>query len=268
MEVWQSQGPAGAPTLVLLHGVSMTAELGWSRLMPQLSRKARLVAPDLRGHGKNPLADDKFSLEQCADDVAGLLRQLGLSSAVVCGYSMGGMVAQVLWRRHPELVRGLILCATGRNAQGSAIEQVAALAMPGVALAASLLPIPSQLTLEALMGSATFGIEDSQTRQWARQQLTLATPRAALRALHATAEFNSSSWVANINVPTAVVVTTRDSTVPATRQRRLARAIPHAAVIEIAAEHAVFMTDPAALAGAVGSALDVVSGGPAADLTG
>ena len=59
--VWQCAGPPHAETLVLLHGVAMTAELCWFRVLEQLGRQFRIVAPDLRGHGDGiPLRGSRF----------------------------------------------------------------------------------------------------------------------------------------------------------------------------------------------------------------
>ena len=51
-------------------------------------------------------------LADCADDVAALVEELGTGKVIAAGYSMGGPVAQLLRRRHPDKVAGLVLCAT------------------------------------------------------------------------------------------------------------------------------------------------------------
>ena len=52
-------------------------------------------------------------LADCADDMAALIDELGTGPVIAVGYSMGGPIAQLLWKRHPEKVAGLVLCATG-----------------------------------------------------------------------------------------------------------------------------------------------------------
>jgi 3-oxoadipate enol-lactonase len=121
--VWQCAGPHHAETLVLLHGVAMTAELCWFRVLEQLGRQFRIVAPDLRGHGDGiPLGGSRFRLEDSVDDIAALADVLDIKRCAVVGYSIGGMVAQLLWRRHPHLVSGLVLCATARNVRGGTVS--------------------------------------------------------------------------------------------------------------------------------------------------
>lgn len=73
------------------------------------------------------------------------------------------------------------------------------------------------------------------------RQTSLAT---ALSAIQAASEFTSHDWVAGIDVPTAVVVPTRDHVVPPRRQLKLAAAIPGAAIYEFDGDHGAFLNDP------------------------
>src|SRR5207247_8352784 len=97
---------AGTPVL-LLHGWMASADLNWFLLFDALGERHPIVAPDLRGHGRGPRSPGGFTLEDCADDAAALLRHLGIERAIVVGDSMGGPVALLLLRRRPELVAGL-----------------------------------------------------------------------------------------------------------------------------------------------------------------
>lgn len=72
----------------------------------------RLVAPDWRGFGESKLRDDVSTMELLADDVAGLMDQLGMPSAVLCGLSMGGYAAFAFLRKYPQRLGGLILAST------------------------------------------------------------------------------------------------------------------------------------------------------------
>ena len=103
--------------MVLLHGWTATADLNWGRCYAALGEQYEVIAPDLRGHGGG--VRGQFSLEACADDTAALLTALGKGPAILVGYSLGGPVATLVWRRHPELVTGLVLCSTAAYFAGT-----------------------------------------------------------------------------------------------------------------------------------------------------
>ena len=131
-------GPDGAPTVVLLHGWTTTAALNWSSSFGPLSRHFRVIALDHRGHGRGLRSSSPFRLEDCADDVAALLDSLGIERCIAAGYSMGGPIAQLLRRRHPGLVGGLVLCATSASFHGTRREWLlSGLATGGCLLAAA-----------------------------------------------------------------------------------------------------------------------------------
>ena len=108
--VREVSGPPGAPTLLLLHGWVASGGLNWFRAFETLGREFHILAPDLRGHARGVRSTGAFQLTDCADDLAALLDTLAVGPVLVAGYSMGGSVAQLLARRHPELVAGLVLC--------------------------------------------------------------------------------------------------------------------------------------------------------------
>jgi 3-oxoadipate enol-lactonase len=263
--VWECAGPPDAPTLMLIHGVTVTAELNWGKVLAPLSRHFRVVAMDLRGHGDGIRVGSRFRLEDCADDVAALAEVLALRSFVAVGYSMGGMIAQLVYRRHSPMVSGLVLCATARNVLGSPAERLAALALPSAAVAMRwnllLQPVSAELLGLTLLGP----VDDPATGRWARNQLRRTPLRTALSAVQAVCEFTSHSWIGQIDVPTAVVVTTRDRIVPASRQRKLAAAIPGASVHEVNADHAVCITAPQMFAQVLLQASWSVTPGPLAE---
>ncbi len=245
--VWECAGPPGAPPLMLIHGIAANAELNWSRVMPPLARQFRVVTADLRNHGDGIRAGARFRLEDCADDVAALAAVLGIPSFTAVGYSMGGMVAQLLWRRHPSLVSGLVLCSTTGSLLGSPLDRLAALTLP----AAWWWWNPAlQLMTADLLGPVLLGpIGDPATAAWTHAQLSRTTLADTVSAMRAACEFNSDGWIGQVGVPAAVLVTTRDRIAPVSRQRELARAIPAARLFEMDADHAVCITAPQAFVG-------------------
>lgn len=254
--VWDTPGPPAAPTLFLVHGVTLTAALNWGGIVGRLASRYRVVLVDQRGHGDG--LPGPFRLDDCADDLAAIAGELGIQQVVAVGYSMGGQIAQVLWRRHPHLVRGLVLCSTARNVSGSPWEQSASLMMPGIITAA--MWMPAAVTMRAdLVGSALLESEcNPAQRRWALSEMRRTSLVTALSAMQAVAEFSSHTWIGSVDVPTAVVVTRDDRIVPARRQWKLARALPDATVLEIDGGHDVFLHSPARFGAAVESACAAV----------
>ena len=165
-------------------------------------------------------------------------------SFTAVGYSMGGMVAQLLYRRHASLLSGLVLCSTALNVCGSPVEQMAALAVPAMATALQWNPMLH------LMGADFFGmallghVDDPATARWARAQLSRTTLATTSRPCTPSAGSASDSWISQVDVPTAVVITARDRVVPPDRQLELARAIPGASVHYVDADHGACINAP------------------------
>jgi len=244
MRVWECAGPPGAPTLMLIHGVACTAELNWGKAFVPLASGFRVVAADLRGHGDGISIGSRFRLEDCADDIAALAGVLGTGRFTAVGYSMGGLVAQLLYRRHPSLVSGLVLCSTTGKVLASPQEKLTALAMTATAAVMRWNPFLRLVTAEVLELPLLGPIDDPDTACWARAQLRRTSMSDAIAAIEATCDFSSDGWIGQVDVPTAVVITTRDSVVPVSRQRELAAAIPGASVYEVNADHAACITKP------------------------
>lgn len=96
--------------LVLIHGFPVDRRL-WQGQLDGLADIRQVVAVDLRGRGKSPASPDGL-MDDYADDVAETIKSLGVDKADVAGQSMGGYVLFALWRRHPELIRSMILIDT------------------------------------------------------------------------------------------------------------------------------------------------------------
>ena len=239
--IWECAGPRGAQTLILIHGVTFTAELNWGKVFASLGHHFRVIAVDLRGHGDGISPRSPFCLEDCADDVAALAQVCGISSFVAVGYSMGGMVAQLLHRRHASLLSGLVLCSTASNVLESPVEK---LTLPTMIGAMHWNPVLHLLSAE-ILGMALVGqVDDPEAVRWARAQLGRTTLSAAVSAIQAACRFDSSGWISQIDVPTAIIVTVRDRVVPVSRQLKLARAIPAASLHIMDADHGVCITAP------------------------
>lgn len=237
-------GPRGAPTVVLLHGWIATGASNWTGALDALGEHYHVVAMDHRGHGRGIRSRSPFTLEDCAEDVVALLDELRVRSAVLVGYSMGGPIAQLAWRRHPERVDALVMLATAANFVGvptSAPVHRAAGALVSATFAVTRPAVRTTAWATDPSQRAAGPVDDSLLAGLGRHD-----PAAVGRALSEIVRYDSRPWLGEIDVPTAVVVTTRDRAVPPARQRALAAGVPDAALLELDGTHLAPFTDPTA----------------------
>jgi len=106
---WRSYGEGGTP-LVVVHGGFGLVDT-WGGLLEEFAASRRVIAVELQGHGRTADIDRPLRLEHMGDDVAALIRHLGLAQVDVLGYALGGGVALQLAMRHPALVRRLVVAS-------------------------------------------------------------------------------------------------------------------------------------------------------------
>ncbi len=257
--VWEAGSPGRA------RGVP--AAWGDAHRRAQLVRRRRHPGPALPGDHLRPARPrrgprgSRFRLEDCADDVAALAETLGIERIVPVGYSMGGFVAQLLWRRQPDLVTGLVLCSTSRNVCGSPWERTVAMMLPGAGRHGHLVPrlLPAgrrharQLAARSRSrpGRPLLGARPDAPHHAAR--------RAASRSRPA-AHSPRTTGPRRSTCPPRRWSRCAIRWCPPRRQYKLARALPDNTTIEIDADHGAFLSFPDQFAAAVLAACDVVCG--------
>ena len=112
---------AGEP-VILIHGFPHSSDL-WKPQRAVLSAGYRVIAPDLRGHGRSDPPHGGASIDLYADDIVALMDALGIGEATAGGLSMGGYVVMAMLRRHPERIRAVMLLATKATADTEAGKQ-------------------------------------------------------------------------------------------------------------------------------------------------
>lgn len=229
-------GPPGGPTVLLLHGWVISADLNWWPVYESVAKLGRMVALDHRGHGRGLRTQERFSLEAAADDAAGLLRHLGAAPAVICGYSMGGSIALTLWRRHPELVSGLVLEATSLDWHTRHRERLLWKIM-GVVEFVSRLGASEGFAERVVRDAIEHSPQLVPYEGWLKGELQRGNTRQFADAGRAMGEFDPSGFAPSIDVPTTVVVTTNDRLVPPAQQRALADSIPDSGIVSLVGDH-------------------------------
>ncbi|MFM2073219.1 MAG: hypothetical protein RLZZ623_3483, partial [Actinomycetota bacterium] len=227
-------GPPGAPTLMLLHGWTATADLNWFTCYSPLANLYRVIALDHRGHGRGIRTRRVFKLEDCADDAIAVCDVLGIDHVIPVGYSMGGPIAQLMWQRHRDRVSGLVLCATSGYFSTSREERLSFLGLSGLAALARLTPVQvrRRLTEQFYLQRKT-----SEWESWAVEEASLHNWRTVLEAGRAIGSFSSRNWIGEVDVPTSVIITMRDKVIPVRRQVRLFESIHGAEAFRVDGDH-------------------------------
>lgn len=235
--VRMAEGPAGAPTVLLVHGLFATADLNWSLAVPALAARFNVIAPDMRGHGRG-LPTRRFTGDECADDLAALVRALGVGPVIVVGYSLGGLVAQLFVRRYPELVTGLVLSGTACTFEVP--TEKGAIRLVGQAARR----LPERVRRAAMLALLAPKSANCERGRWLMGQVRRHDTRALLDAIGEAAKFNSEPWLGTSDRPAAVIVLSDDLVVPAEAQRKLAATLSRSSVHEIAGDHFACIKHP------------------------
>jgi pimeloyl-ACP methyl ester carboxylesterase len=208
------------PPVMLLHGWIATADLNWCGAYNDLAEAGyRVLAIDHRGHGRGLRPLELFTLADCATDAAGVLRTLGLAPAVIVGYSMGGAIAQLVARDHPDVVHGLVLSGTAQHWQDPQTRRVWR-AMGAFGLSLSVAPRATWRR-----GFQRLGIPESQRSVWLQSEMMRASASDIAEAGRELGRFDSRPWAGSLQARAAVVVTTKDRAVSPAKQRELAAAV-------------------------------------------
>ena len=213
------------PALVLLHGYPHDRSL-WTAQRIALAGRARVVTPDLRGFGESPAptSGDVCTVDRYADDVATLIERLELAPAVVGGLSMGGYVTLAFWRRHPELVRALVLADTRAGAD-SAEGRVKRRAQQELARSAGAAAVAEQM-MTGMVGRTTRESRPEVVDSL-RRMLSAAPVSGIVCALEAMmSRPDSTDTLATITVPTLIIAGEEDTLTPVSESRAMHAAIP------------------------------------------
>jgi 3-oxoadipate enol-lactonase len=240
---YESYG-SGKP-LVLLHAFPFDGRM-WRETALALADQCRVLVPDMRGFGGSDLGAGEPSIADMADDVAALLDHLGIAQAAVGGMSMGGYVALAFATRHRARLERLILADTraaadSDQARAGRADTLALVERQGVAALV-------ERQLGALLSPSPSEAVRAQVRALGQQDP--AGVCAAIRALRDRPDRQAE--LAEISCPTLVIAGRMDKLSPPEEMAALARAIPHARLVEIPdAGHLSHLENPDAFAAAI-----------------
>ncbi len=182
-----------------------------------------------------------FRLEDAPTTSCTLADALGIDRFIAVGYSMGGPVALLARRRHPQRVSGLVLCATA--ARFAADDGGGRPSPLGLAMAATLRLTPEVVRRQMSRTMISYMGRDTAISPMFLDEVARHDPAAILEASAALRRFDARPWLSELDCPTASVITERDRLVPPRRQLELARATG-AAIFPLAGDHDIAVRSP------------------------
>jgi 3-oxoadipate enol-lactonase len=197
--------------------------------------KCRVIAPDLRGFGRSGRnGNDKVTMDQFADDLAGLLDALAIDEPVIlCGLSMGGYIAFQFWKKYPARLRGLILCDTRASAD-SPEAAAGRLSMADRVLREG--PAPLVEAMMPRLFAETTRRQHPQMVQRLQGVMMASDPVGIAAAARGMVDRpDMTAVLGQIRCPTLVIVGQSDAISPPAEMRGIAEAIPGAQFTEIPA---------------------------------
>lgn len=223
------------PALLLIHGMAGSSDT-WQAMIPRLSKKYRVIAPDLLGHGKSAKPRGDYSLGAFAVWLRDLLDELGVHRATVIGQSLGGGIAMQFAYQHREYCDRLVLIGSGGLGPDlSPLLRI--LSAPGAELVLPVVAPQPVLNLGNKLGSwlSSAGIQAPRASQMWRAYSSLSEAEARqafLRTLRSVVDHRGQAVSAlsklhlTADLPTLLVWGDHDKIIPVSHAYAAHEALP------------------------------------------
>lgn len=228
------------PPLFLIHGIGASRH-SWDGLVAHLKPRFRCISYDLRGHGKSPMPQPPYALEDLVNDLERLRQELGIDSAHFAGHSLGGMIGPAYARRYPGRVRSLGLYSTAafRTDDDAAKVKgvVAAMRSKGVA--------PVLETLRDRWFTPEFAARCPEVIERRMQQVIDTNTAVFLSVFDIYAETEMAPWLAEIRHPCLVLTGENDGGCTPRLNAQIAAALPDSELVILSGlRHAILLEAP------------------------
>lgn len=224
---YRVDGAEGDPGIVLINSLGTDLRI-WDDVTVALRKRVCVLRYDQRGQGLSDSPPGPYSIRDHAEDLKALLDHLGWRSAVLCGLSIGGMIAMQAWASAPDRVRGLVLADTDARIGTRSLweERIQGIRARGIAPFADLI-------LERWFGASFHRAQPAAVRGW-KNLLLGASSEGYLGSCAALRDADLCGAAASIQVPALCICGSEDVATPAAAMRELAARIPGARFAELA----------------------------------
>ncbi len=222
---------SGPETLMFIHGFTGNIE-EWYFQVSHFEKIFKVIAIDLRGHGKSEIKDEDFTIEQISDDIYQFLEKKGIPEIVLIGHSMGGMIAQLFTLKYPKKVKKLVLISTvpggsSRKIPEAYLEFVKSKSVPEL--------------IDMMSKAASIPLEKhkperrtfyKRLQEWSIQRRGKGISKDGyIRYLKATSNFDIRGRLGEIKVPTLIFCGDKDKLTGKLRSKLLNEKIPNSKII-------------------------------------
>jgi pimeloyl-ACP methyl ester carboxylesterase len=228
----------GAPVL-LVHGLGSSTR-DWEYQIPELAAHYRVIAIDIRGHGRSDKPRERYSIAGFAEDVSALIEHLGFDGVHLVGISMGGMIGFQLGVDRPELLKSLTIVNSGPEVKANSPRDYLEIAKRW-----SLSRLLSLDTIAKALGKMLFPKpEQAELRRKIEERWPQNDKRAYLASLDAIIGWGVRERLARITCPTLVISADRDYT-PVAQKEAYVKEMPNARLLVIEdSRHATPLDQP------------------------
>ncbi len=245
---YELDGPDDAPVLVLSSSIGSSLGM-WDAQMDALRERFRILRYDHRGHGKSPVPDGPYSMEELGRDALSMVDSLGVERFSFCGLSLGGMVGMWVASEAPERVGKLVLCSTAAELGPPSMwdERIEAVNSGGM-----------ESLVDAVMERwFTPGFEDGAEIERIRRIFLDTPPEGYAACSAAIRDMDLRDRLPSIKADTLIISASEDPATPPDRGKEIKNAIPNARMVVIPdASHIANVEQPERFTGELARHLD------------
>ena len=240
---FEDSGPRWGVPVVFIHGFPFDRAM-WEPQVREVSKNRRVLAYDVRGHGRSAAGDGQYSMELFVDDLVMLLDHLKVERAVLCGLSMGGYIALRAAERQPERLSGLVLCDTksGPDTDEARIKRAATI----FAVKKYGVPKFANEFIKAVLTEKTLKTKPAVVGSLLNSILGNSPLGISGALLAMAARTDTTAALAKLTAPALILVGEQDKITPPSASEAMLKALPKAAMHVIpGAAHISNLENPA-----------------------
>lgn len=195
---YEINGEKNERAILLIHGALLSKSM-WNEQIDFLEPGYKVISINLPGHGNSPMIESEYTIENITEEVHRLIEMLKIKKMILCGHSLGGMVAQQLAFKYPDLVQKLILAETAFGTRNNLWEKILSLAT------ILTLKLTSRNQLISL-SAHSYGANNPKVKEYISKEMENYTKETMLKVISSALNFKGKYNLKGIKVPTLILI--------------------------------------------------------------